>query len=69
MDPTLKMLRETAALLDGQNAEDPQEKARINEMLDFFSAMDAWYGEMRRMPLPMRVKLVKLGGKVHQWLQ
>jgi DNA-binding transcriptional regulator GbsR (MarR family) len=69
VDPTLKMLREAAAQSDGQSQDDVESKARIKEMLEFFETMDAWYDQMRRMPLPMRVKLVKLGGKVGQWLQ
>jgi len=69
MDPTLKMLRETQALLnDGAKADD-YTKERLKEMLEFFELMDGWFGEIRRMPLESRVKLVKWGTKIRGWLK
>ena len=31
--------------------------------------MDAWFGEVRRLPLDSRVKLVKWGTRIRRWLK
>jgi hypothetical protein len=69
MDPTLKALRETAAKMGGASGEVSETKERIKHMLEFFEVMDAWYGEVRRLPLSARAKLVRWGGKLQRWLQ
>ncbi|MDR3458776.1 MAG: ArsR family transcriptional regulator [Verrucomicrobiae bacterium] len=69
MDPTLKMLRETQALLDDDVKTDPHTRERLREMLEFFELMDGWFGEVRRMPLESRVKLVKWGARIRGWLK
>jgi len=69
IDPTLKTLRETSAQLDATTPVDPHTKERLAEMLEFFELMDAWFGEVRRLPLPARIKLVKLGGRIGNWLK
>lgn len=66
VDPTLRMLRETAAEPGDKDSKTCQ---RLEEMLTFFEAMDGWYSEMRRLPLASRVKLIKLGSKVQKWLR
>lgn len=68
VDPTLKALRETMAQSDS-GPEDQETRKRIQEMLNCFETMDAWFSEIRRLPLSARVKLVKMGAKVHQWLK
>lgn len=68
MDPALNTLRETAAELDGAD-EAPLTRERIGQMLAFFELMDGWYGDVRRLPLASRVKLVKLGSKLQGWLR
>jgi len=68
MDPTLKTLRETQASLADGTPVAPYTADRVKEMLEFFEQMDAWYGEVRRLPLPHRVKLVKWATKLRQWL-
>jgi DNA-binding transcriptional regulator GbsR (MarR family) len=69
MDPTLKVLRETQALLhDGARVAGPT-RERLREMLDFFELMDGWFGEIRRLPLAARVKLVKWGARIRGWLK
>ena len=69
MDPTLKMLRETQALLNDGAKVDVHTRERLKEMLGFFEMMDGWFGEIRRLPLPSRVKLVKWGTRVRGWLK
>lgn len=69
LDPTLKALRETAALLDAEGGADPETRRRLAEMLAFFEQMDGWYTDVRRMPLATRIKLVKAGGRLAGWLR
>lgn len=69
MDPTLKALRETQALLNDGATADVHTRERLKEMLEFFELMDGWFGEVRRMPLESRVKLVKLGTRIRGWLK
>jgi DNA-binding transcriptional regulator GbsR (MarR family) len=69
MDPTLKALREAQALVnDGMEAEAPT-KQRVKEMEEFFEQMDGWFGEIRRLPLASRVKLVRWGARIRGWLR
>jgi DNA-binding transcriptional regulator GbsR (MarR family) len=68
MDPTLKTLRETQALLNDGTEVDDHTAGRVKEMLDFFEQMDGWFGEVRRMPLETRVKLVTWASKLRGWL-
>lgn len=68
VDPTLKALRETSAQLDA-NAVDPHTQKRLTEMLEFFELMNGWFGDVRRLPLTSRVKLVKLGAQLGKWLK
>ena len=68
VDPILKVLRETSAQIDSGTPVDSQTKERLGEMLEFFELMDGWFGEIRRLPLPARIKLVKLGGSIGKWL-
>ena len=69
MDPTLKMLRETQALLDDGAKANIHTQERVREMLEFFEMMDGWFGEVRRLPLASRVKLVKWGTQIRSWLK
>ena len=69
MDPTLKVLRETQALVNDGAKTDAYAQERLRELLAFFELMDSWFGEVRRLPLGSRVKLVKLGAKIGGWLK
>jgi DNA-binding transcriptional regulator GbsR (MarR family) len=69
MDPTLKMLRETQAQLNDGTRVDAGTRERVKEMLEFFEMMDGWFGEVRRLPLASRVKLVKWGTQIRSWLR
>jgi DNA-binding transcriptional regulator GbsR (MarR family) len=69
MDPTLKALREMQGLIIEGAKTDARTRERLNEMLEFFDLMDKWFGEIRRLPLASRVKLVKLGAKIGGWLK
>ena len=69
LDPTLKALREISAQLGNEPGQtDPQTRARVLAMLDFFESMDLWYTQVRSLPRPARIRLAKLGAKLGEWL-
>ena len=70
VDPTIKVLRETAAMLaEDKSSDDSYTRERLNELLTFMDSVDTWYSEVRRLPRNARVKLVALGAKLSQWLR
>lgn len=69
VDPTLKVLRETAAQVKTDVSVEAHTRERLAEMLEFFELTEGWFGEIRRLPLPARIKLVKLGSRVQSWLK
>jgi len=70
VDPTIKVLRETAAMLaEDKSSDDSYTRERLNELLTFMESVDTWYSEVRRLPRNARVKLVALGAKLSQWLR
>ena len=68
VDPTLATLREISSQMCGEATSDRVAAKRLQEMLDFFETMDSWFTEVRRLPLPMRVKLVRLGSRIRNWI-
>ena len=64
IDPTLAMLRECVAEAERDAATDPQIKSRIRDMLDFVETLAGWYDQVKRLPRPTLLKLMKLGGRV-----
>lgn len=68
IDPTLKVLRECRAALEESKESDAHTKERLQQMLDFFDTMTAWYHEIRRLPKNTVIKFAKMGNKVRDWL-
>lgn len=62
MDPTLAMLREAAAELKKPEARDKYTEARIQEMLDFFSAASAWFDKLKGFSPETLEKIGRSGG-------
>lgn len=70
VDPMLKVLRETSAILtEDKTGADDYTKERVGDLLSFMESVDSWYGEVRRLPRAARVKLVTYGAKLSQWLR
>jgi DNA-binding transcriptional regulator GbsR (MarR family) len=64
IDPTLQMLRECASE-SKRDTETPQEvKERIASMLEFLEEMTGWYDQIRGMPRPTLLKLMRMGARV-----
>jgi len=64
IDPTLQMLREATA--DAKKDQDTPEqvKQRIADMLEFLEEVSGWYDQIRGMPRPTLLKLMRMGTKV-----
>jgi DNA-binding transcriptional regulator GbsR (MarR family) len=64
IDPTVQMLRECAneSKHDGETPQDV--KDRIASMLEFLEEMSGWYDQIRGMPRPTLIKLMRMGARV-----
>ncbi len=70
VDPMLKVLRETAAMMaEEKSPTDTYTQERVGDLLTFLESVDSWYGEVRRLPRAARMKLVTFGAKLSQWLR
>lgn len=64
LNPTLSMLRTTAAEVMDEDDTDPITKERIQNMLEFVETTSDWYEQVRDIPTPTLTKLMKLGSKI-----
>jgi DNA-binding transcriptional regulator GbsR (MarR family) len=64
LNPTLSMLRTTAAEVMDEDDTDPVTKERIQNMLEFVETTSDWYEQVRDIPTPTLTKLMKLGSKI-----
>ena len=68
IDPTLDLLRDCVAETEVDEATDPVAVQRIRAMLDFVDSLNAWYGQMHRLPRRSLVALIKLGARIERFL-
>ncbi len=68
IDPTLAFLAETAARLKDDPAAPPHVRERITRMHEFMSTLGTWYEQVRTLPKPTLVTLMKLGAKVARFI-
>lgn len=64
IDPTIALLGELATRLRDDKTAPPQIRERIGEMHVFLETLGGWYDQVRTLPKPTLVALMKLGGKV-----
>ena len=64
IDPTLQMLRECNADARKDQETPEQVKERIAVMLEFLEELSGWYDQVRTMPRPTLLKLMRMGTKV-----
>jgi DNA-binding transcriptional regulator GbsR (MarR family) len=50
------------------SATDPQVRKRMEEMLGFLENMTTWYEQVRRLPRPTLIALMKMGAKVAKFV-
>jgi DNA-binding transcriptional regulator GbsR (MarR family) len=65
-DPTLAVLREMVVKAKTAGTKEAHTLERIENMLNFFETMTAWYGQLRRLPAGSLVKFVKMGDKIRK---
>ena len=64
IDPTLQMLRECSQESKRDNETSDEVKERISTMLEFLEEMTGWYDQIRGMPRPTLLKLMRMGTRV-----
>ena len=68
IDPTLSMLRDCVLEAGKDTATDPEVKARIEAMLGFMENLTGWYEQIKRLPKPTLIALMKMGAKVAKFV-
>lgn len=64
IDPTLQMLRECSADARKDHETPEPVKERIALVLEFLEEVSGWYDQIRAMPRPTLLKLMRMGTKV-----
>jgi DNA-binding transcriptional regulator GbsR (MarR family) len=67
IDPTLALLRECVQESDPKAGAFARE--RIKETLDFLEMLNKWYEDVKGLPYPLLVSLLRMGSKVQKFLQ
>ncbi|KQN26182.1 ArsR family transcriptional regulator [Sphingomonas sp. Leaf33] len=68
IDPTIALLAELAERLRKDDSAPPQVRERVARMHEFLTTLGGWYDQVRVLPKPTLVALMKLGGKVARFL-
>ena len=66
IDPTIAMLRE---LNESDDKASPFARERIKSTLDFLQMLDRWYASVKQLPQPMLISLLRMGGKLQNFLK
>ena len=68
IDPTLAMLNECVEQAEKDKVTDPEIKGRIKDMLEFTETLNSWSEQMKKLPKPTLIKLMKMGAKVAKFV-
>ena len=68
IDPTIQLLGELAQKLEGRKDVPEHVTQRIGRMHQFIGTLTEWYEDVRRVPKPTLVALMKLGAKVARFV-
>ncbi len=68
IDPTIALLGERAERLRDDKSAPVHVRERIGRMHEFISTLGGWYEQVRALPKPTLVALMKLGGKVARFV-
>jgi DNA-binding transcriptional regulator GbsR (MarR family) len=68
IDPTLEFLAELKQRIELRENFPPHIRDRIGRMHEFIGTLAGWYDQMRRLPKPTLVALMKLGAKVARFV-
>ena len=67
IDPTLALLRECVANADTKAG--AYARAKIRSTLEFLEMLNKWYEDMKGLPYPLLMALLRMGGKVQRFLK
>lgn len=68
IEPTLTLLRQCVADLESDKETPAAVKEKISAMLTFVSTLADWFDQVRSLPKPTLVSLMKMGGKVDNFV-
>jgi len=68
LDPTLTLLRECVLESEADKETPAEVKARIREVMNFLDTLDSWYEQIKGLPRPTLIKLIRLGAKIQRIL-
>jgi DNA-binding transcriptional regulator GbsR (MarR family) len=68
IDPTVALLGELSARLAADTQAPKVVRERVTRMHEFLSTLGGWYEQVRVLPKPTLVALMKLGGKVARFI-
>jgi DNA-binding transcriptional regulator GbsR (MarR family) len=68
IDPTVALLAELSERLAKDDAAPRQLRERITRMHEFITTLSTWYDQIRQLPKPTLVTLMKLGGKIARFV-
>ena len=69
IDPTLEMLRDCLREAETDGQTDQVARERIQRMLTFMETLTGWYQQIRSLPKPTLVALMKMGGKIARFVK
>ena len=68
VDPTIALLADLKERIDRRDDLPRHVRERIGRMHEFISTLTNWYDQVRRLPKPTLVTLMKLGAKVARFI-
>ena len=68
IDPTIALLAELSARLKNDDSAPRQVRERVTRMHEFISTLGNWYDQVRGLPKPTLVTLMKLGSKIARFM-
>jgi len=68
LEPTLSLLRQCMLEAENDRETPAATKARIDEMLKFIATLTEWFDDVKALPRPTLVALMKMGARIAQLL-
>ena len=68
VDPTIALLADLKKRIEGRSDVPEHIRDRIGRMHEFISTLTNWYDQVRRLPKPTLITLMKLGAKVARFI-
>ena len=68
IDPTIELLAQLKERIAERRDVPEHVRERIGRMHDFISTLTNWYDQVRRLPKPTLITLMKLGAKIAQFI-